>query len=160
MQKLFPKAEEIFTGITKPADRKLSHSDNMKTGKLNRKQYNVPREFARHRSLPARQPIKTLSYGHSIPYLTKHISRRQRKSRLANLRRLRSNPYIHCQRPLCQGRFRHQSSSRSVRSRLNNDRFMPVSISLGTVSQNQRCHQASYSLVQKFCNKTAKKNAA
>ena len=105
---------------------------------------NVPREFARHRSMPARQPVKTLSYGHSIPHLTKHISRRQRKSRLANLRRLRSNSYLHCQRPLCQGRFRHQSSSRSVRSRLNNDRFMPVSISLGTVSQNQRCHQASY----------------
>ena len=105
---------------------------------------NVPREFARHRSLPARQPVKTLSYGHSIPYLTKHISRRQRKSRSANLRRLRLNPYIHCQRPLCQGRFRHQSSSRSIRSRLNNDRFMPVSISLGTVSQNQRSHQTSY----------------
>ena len=46
---------------------------------------NVPREFARHRSMPARQPVKTLSYGHSIPHLTKHISRRQRKSRLANL---------------------------------------------------------------------------
>ena len=105
---------------------------------------NLPREFARHRSMPARQPVKTLSHGHSIPHLTKHISRRQRKSRLANLRRLRPNPYIHCQRSLCQGRLRHQSSSRSVRSRLNNYRFMPVSISLGTVSQNQSCHQTSY----------------
>ena len=105
---------------------------------------NLPREFARYRSMPARQPAQTLSYGHSIQHLTKHIGRRQRKSRLANLRRLRSNPYIHCQRTLCQGRFRHQSASRSVRSRLNNYRFMPVAISLGKVSQNQSCDQTSY----------------
>jgi len=55
---------------------------------------NLPGELARHQSMPARQPVKTLSYGHSIPHLTKHISRRQRKSRLANLRRLRPNPSI------------------------------------------------------------------
>ena len=78
---------------------------------------NLPGELARHRSMPARQSVETLSHGHSIPHLTKHISRRQRKSRLANLRRLRPNPYIHCQRSLCQGRFRHQSASRSLRSR-------------------------------------------
>ena len=94
--------------------------------------------------MPARQPVKTLSYGYSISHITEHISRRQRKSRLANLRRLRPNPYIHCQRSLRQGRLRHQSSSRSVRSRLNNYRFMPVSISLGTISQNQSGHQTSY----------------
>ena len=105
---------------------------------------NLPRELARHRSMPARQSAKTSSYGHSIRHLTKHISRCQRESRLANLRRLRSNPYIHCQRSLCQGRLRRQSASRSVRSRLNNYRFMPVSISMGTFSQNQRCHQTSY----------------
>ena len=39
MQKLFPKTEEIFTRITKPARGKLSHSSDIKTGKLNRKQY-------------------------------------------------------------------------------------------------------------------------
>ncbi len=105
---------------------------------------NLPRELARYRSMPARQPAKTLSHGHSIPHLTKHISRCQRKSRLANLRRLRPNPYIHCQRPLCQGRFRHQSGGRSIRSGLNNYRFMPVFFSLGTVSQNQSCHQTPY----------------
>ena len=98
---------------------------------------NLPRESARHQSMPARQPAKTLSHGHSVRYLTKHIGRCQRKSRLANLRRLRPNPYIHCQRALCQGRLRHQSSSRGIRSRLNDYRFVSVSISLGTVSQSQ-----------------------
>ena len=39
MQKLFPKTEEIFAGTTKLANGKLSHSGNIKTGKLNRKQY-------------------------------------------------------------------------------------------------------------------------
>ena len=40
MYKLFSKTEEIFAGIANAVDRKLSHSDRLKTGKLNRVQYN------------------------------------------------------------------------------------------------------------------------
>ena len=39
MRKLFPKTKEILAGITKPAGRKLSHSDRLKTEKINREQY-------------------------------------------------------------------------------------------------------------------------
>ena len=39
MRKLFPKAEKIPAGIANAADRKLSHSGRLKTGKLNRDQY-------------------------------------------------------------------------------------------------------------------------
>src|SRR3989339_395644 len=105
---------------------------------------NLSRELARYRSMPARQSVKIVSHGYSIPHLTKHISRRQRESRLANLRRFCPNPYIHCQRTLCQRRLRHQSGSRSICTRLNYDRFMSVVVFLGTVSQHQSSGQTSY----------------
>jgi hypothetical protein len=41
MRKLFSKAEEIYAGIANVADRKFSHSGCLKTGKLNRVQYNI-----------------------------------------------------------------------------------------------------------------------
>src|SRR3972149_1371877 len=48
---------------------------------------NLSRELTRHRGLPARQSVKTVSHGYPVPYLTKHYSRCQRKPGLANLRR-------------------------------------------------------------------------
>jgi hypothetical protein len=37
--KLFPETKEVSAGIESTTDRKLSHSDRLKTGKLNREQY-------------------------------------------------------------------------------------------------------------------------
>src|SRR5690606_30993522 len=94
---------------------------------------NLSREFTRHRDLPPRQSAETVSHGYSIPRLTKHISRRQRKPRLANLRRLCPNSYLDCQRAVCQGRLRPHSGSRGLCTRLNHHRLVPVPISLGTI---------------------------
>ena len=105
---------------------------------------NLSRKFARYRNLPSVNEKQIISYGHSKQNLSQHFSRCQRKSRLAYLRRLCASLNSYCQRLISQRRFWCRIRKHRLCTGCNHDRFMPLVIPLGTISQKQSRNQAAY----------------
>lgn len=106
---------------------------------------NLPREFARYRSMSECASEQALSYGSDTAGGSIDPDRRQRASRLAHLRRVR--PTIDCQStrvsrggPL----WSRTSHTHTVYARCHDDRFVFVGVPLGQISHYQSGSEAAY----------------
>src|SRR4249920_258477 len=106
----------------------------------------LSRQFARHRSVPARTSGQAVPHGHQEPGFAQHSGRCQRESRLAHLRRL--CPVAHCHRPspLCRRALWRRPQRYGLCSGCQHHRPVPVGISLGSVSLDQGGHQVAHAL--------------
>ena len=98
---------------------------------------NLSPKSSRHRDLPESIEAKTLPLRHTRKCFTQHFSKRERASRLENIRRLRTDFDGQSSNTLCQRRLRRSTKTSFLRTGFNNHRFMPVTISMGKVSQTQ-----------------------
>ncbi len=110
------------------------------------------RKPSRYRSLSSVYSKQTLAHGFSWQNISLDFSRLKRKTRLANLRRLCSSINQHCKKVICQRFFQRRSKSNGLRSRFNNNRFMPFFISMGSVSQKKISHKAPHVVRPKGLN--------
>ncbi len=104
----------------------------------------LPRKSPRYRSLSARPATQVVSHGFPWKRLSQHLGQRQRASRLANLRRLRSGSDCHRPRPVprrtvCRGVVRDR-----VCSGLHHHRFMPGAFSLGKIPTSQKRRETAH----------------
>src|ERR1700690_1195013 len=93
----------------------------------------LPRKSPRYRSLSARPATQAVSHGLSRPGFSQHPGSRQRASRLADLRRLRSRPDCHRPRSLSRRTVRRGVVRDRVCPRFNPHRFVPGAFSLGKI---------------------------
>ena len=115
---------------------------------------NLSRKSPRHRSMFTCDAIQTLSHGNSQQNFKINFGRRKRKQRLVNLRRLCSSVDSHCQRTLSRRRVWSRIESNSLRTRFNNNRPLPLAISVGKISQTQGRNKTPYSfgLARQYSN--------
>ena len=99
---------------------------------------------AGHRILLSGNGATALSYGHSEQGFPKYPGPCQRKQGLAHLRRLCSSVDWDCPQSLSQRRLRGTTEANSLCIRFHHHRPMSFTLSLGTVSEKQSCHQTSY----------------
>jgi hypothetical protein len=104
---------------------------------------NVPTEPSRYRNLSTSNATQALSLWHPRKHLTNHSGQSKRKSQLENLCRLRPSADREGAKALRQRRFCHSAKTHCVCSRFNNHRFVPVSVSMGKVSQVQSRSQST-----------------
>jgi len=97
----------------------------------------LSRELAGHHLMPQCDAVEALSHGHSIECFSKQFIQRQQRSRLANLRRLRTNSHPSCEKSLHQTTTRHQSRRDGLCIGLNHHRFMFNDIPLGDIPHHQ-----------------------
>lgn len=90
-----------------------------------------PRKSTRYRDLPEIPKQKALSHGHSRQGFKINTCRCQRKARLAHLRRIRTNPYRHSQRPLSRRFVSRRTGRNSICSGFNYDRSLFVGVPMG-----------------------------
>ena len=105
---------------------------------------NLSSEPSGHRSLSSSNSTKALSLWHSWKCLPNHVGKGKRKSELENLRGLCTHPDKQSKKALCRRRLWHSIESRSLCIRLDNHRFMSISVSMGKVSQTQGRSQAAH----------------
>jgi len=105
---------------------------------------NISTESSRHRDLSESIEAKTLPLRHTRKRFTQHVSKRKRKSRLENLRRLRIDFDKQSSNTLRRRRLRYSTKSRSLCSGFNHHRFMSFTISMGKISQTQSRGQATH----------------
>ena len=98
----------------------------------------LPRKPARHRGVSARAAHQTLSHGAAWQSEPQHPGRRQRVARLAHLCRVRPLAYPHRTPTVCSGASCSGSRRDGLRLGCHHHRPVPVAVSLGEVSQNQR----------------------
>jgi len=101
---------------------------------------------ARHRSLPAGDAAEALPHGNPHKGLAEHARRRERESRLANVRRVRASSHRYRQASVCKRRLRHRLGRGGVRPRLHHHRPVPLPVSLGEISPDQGRHQTAHAL--------------
>ncbi len=103
-----------------------------------------PKQFTRAGRVPA------LSFGQAISsrsvgrHITKHACKSQRKSRLADLCRLRPASDRNGSSTLRSRRQRVEFARNRLRTRLVYHRFVSFAVSVGTVSKNQIRHQITH----------------
>ncbi len=97
----------------------------------------VPREPARHRSLPERTAGQALSPGYSWQCQSQCACRRQRRTRLAHLLRFRPSIDLHRPAPVYQRAARRGTERDGLRAGLDHHRPLSVAVSLGPVSPDQ-----------------------
>ncbi len=105
---------------------------------------NVPPKSSRHRNLPESNATETLSLRNSRKSFTQHFGKGKRKSRLANICRLRTGFDKQRSKALRQRRLWSRTKANNLCSGFNNNRFMPFTVSMGKVSQTQSCSQGTY----------------
>lgn len=105
---------------------------------------NISAESSGHRDMPAGNAIQALPLRYSRKRVTQHIGECERKSRLENIRGLRTDLNKQSSSTLRQRRLRHSTESRSLCFRFNNHRFMFVTVSMGKISQTQSRCQGAY----------------
>ena len=104
----------------------------------------LQRQSSRYRSMPSLSKQKALPYGYSWQCIQVNTGRSQRKKGLAHLCRTGSISYSHSQNPLQHRNVSRRIRGNCLRARLNNHRSLPLRVSLGILSQNQKWNQASY----------------
>ncbi len=104
----------------------------------------LPRKLARHRSLSKSTKQQTLPYGHTDQSSPQHISRCQRKTRLADLCRFCSVSNTDCSRTLCRRSSWSRTRQHRLCTRCHDHRPLPVGLPLGSLSKNQRGYQTTY----------------
>ena len=104
----------------------------------------LPRELARHRSLPTRTRPKALSHGHPQPDFTKHSLQCQQSPGLENLRRSGPQPHSGGTQALLERLIWRRTRPNRIRPGCDNRRPMFISLSLGAFSQSQGGDQAPY----------------
>ena len=98
----------------------------------------------RHRDLFAGDEAKTIPCGLSRPDCQEYTGRRQRKTSVADLCRLRTDTHRQSQNVIHQRQFRHRPQTGRIRTRFDNHRFMSVAVSMGKISQTQGRRQGAY----------------
>jgi hypothetical protein len=104
----------------------------------------LQRQSSRYRSVSSFSKQKALPYGHSWQCVQINSCRSQRKTRLAYICRIGSNSDCHSQKALQYRNLSGRIRGNCLRTRFNNHRSLPLSVSLGFFSKNEKCHQASY----------------
>ena len=104
----------------------------------------LPRKSSRYRSVPSLSKQKTLPYGHSWQCSQIYSCRSQRNPRLAYLCGISSTSYCNSQKTLQHRHLSWRFVGNCLRSGFNNNRPLPICISLGLFSQNEKCYQASH----------------
>ena len=104
----------------------------------------LSRKSPRYRSMSARPATEAVSHGFPGASFSQHAGARQRASRLAHLRRLRSHPDCHRSRPLSQRTVRSGVVRDRLRPRLHHHRFMPGAFSLGKIPSPQKRRETAH----------------
>lgn len=104
----------------------------------------IQRKPPRYRNLFKGFGRKTLSLWFPRKSLKEQFSQYKRKTRLANLSRLRTSSDQKCQATLCRRRLWYYLEKYSLCFGRNSDRSMFVTVSLGSASQAQKCGKAPY----------------
>src|SRR5215468_3391109 len=105
----------------------------------------LPRKLAGYRNLPPRIGFQTLSQWHWPTHCAKHSGRCERKTRLADLRRLRSGSHSTSRHPLCRRTLRRRPQGSRLCFGLDHHRSVLVVVSLGEVSPTQSRGQTPHS---------------
>ena len=105
---------------------------------------NVPTKSERHRVLSESYESQALSLWYSRPRLTQYVGQSKRKSRLANLRRLRSSLDTQGSPTLCQRRPGASIEANGLCTRCHHHRSVFVTISMGQIPKAQSGSQAAY----------------
>ena len=108
-----------------------------------------------YRSLSKISEQEALPHGHSRFGVPKHAGRSKRASRLAHIRRLCASPDRYCQETLygrtdCSG-----PGPDGVRPGCDHHRSVPVHVSLGTIPNNKKRHQAAHCTHCSICRETS-----
>ena len=104
----------------------------------------LPREPARHRSVPRRRARAALPHGLPRAGHAQHAGRRQRAARLAHLRRLRPDPDRRGAPPLRGRALGGGPGGDGLRLRLDDDRPLSLALPLGPLPPHQGRHQAAH----------------
>jgi hypothetical protein len=104
----------------------------------------LSRESERYRSLPSIGPTKTLSHGYSGQSLTQYFGPCQPGEGLADLCRLRPDPYRLRSASLCQRFLWSGVVSNRLCFGLHPHRFMSLPLPMGQVPETQRSHQITH----------------
>ena len=104
----------------------------------------LQRQPSRYRSVSSFPKQKALPYGHSWQCIQINSCRCQRKKGLAYICRTCPNSYCHSQKALQHRNLSGRIRGNCLRTRFNNHRSLPLSVSLGILPKNQKCNQASY----------------
>ena len=105
---------------------------------------NISAESSGYRDMPAGNAIQALPLRYSRKRVTQHIGECERKSRLENIRGLRTDLNKQSSSTLRQRRLRHSTESRSLCFRFNNHRSMFVTVSMGKISPAQSRRQGPH----------------
>ena len=105
---------------------------------------NISAESSGYRDMPAGNAIQALPLRYSRKRVTQHVGEYERKSRLENIRGLRTDLNKQSSSTLRQRRLRNSTESRSLCFRFNNHRSMFVTVSMGKISQTQSRCQGAY----------------
>ena len=106
---------------------------------------NISRKSSGHRSLSACYGFETISHGYQEYSVKKQSCARKRDPRLAHLSRLCSNPHQQSKDSVCQRTAWRGLRINCICPGLNDYRPLHESVSLGTISENKKRHQAPYS---------------
>src|SRR4030042_3511585 len=99
---------------------------------------------ARHRGLFACDSLQALSFGIPQPGVPQHLGQRQRRARLAPLRRLRPGADLPSAPALRPRRFRAGAGTGGLRPRFYHHRFVPGPFPLGQVPNTERGGKDAY----------------
>ena len=105
---------------------------------------NISPEPSRHRSLSSSNAAETLPLRHTRECFTQYIGKCKQKSRLENLRRLRTGFDRQSSNTLCRRRLRRSTEPRGLRVGFNHHRLMSFTISMGKISQAQSRSQGTH----------------
>src|ERR1700676_153489 len=104
----------------------------------------LSRKSPRYRSLSARSATQVVSDGFPRPSLSQYVGARQRASRLADLRRLRSHPDCHRPRPVSRRTVRRGIVRDRLRLGLDHHRFMSGTFSVGKIPPTQKRRETAH----------------
>src|SRR5438309_7610963 len=99
----------------------------------------LPRKPARHRGVLALDERQAIPHGFPRQGCPLHSGRRQRESRLEDLRRLRTSLDRHREATLRPRSNRRRTRPEPVRFGFDHHRFVPVPVSVGQIPQAQGC---------------------
>jgi len=105
---------------------------------------NLSSEPSMHRNLSSSNAAETLPLRYTGQCFPNHAGEGKRKSRLENLRGLRTNPNKQSPNALRRRRLRSSTEPRSLCSGFNHHRFMSFTFSMGKISQAQSRSQATH----------------
>ena len=105
---------------------------------------NLPRKSARHRIVSSFHAEQTLSHGYSWTSFAQHPVKRKQPKRLAYLRGLCPSINSYSQKLVSSRSIWRRDGKYCLRVGCHNDRSVPLVISLGLFSKEQRSYQASH----------------